>query len=49
MQRKSIPNKGTQAARPEGAKALKLLTIYKASALTGRLADCHCTQGAVLG
>ena len=71
MQRKFIPNKGTQAARPEGAealspgqrpglfcsqtcrpvraKALKLLTIYKDSALTGRRADCHCTQGAVLG
>jgi len=31
------------------AKALKLLTIYKAFALTGRLADCHYTQGAALG
>ena len=49
MQRKFIPYKGTQAARPERAEALKLLTIYKASALTGRLADCHCTQGAALG
>ncbi len=39
----------SQTCRPVRAKALKLLTIYKASALTGRLADCHCTQGAVLG
>ena len=31
------------------AKALKLLTIYKAFALTGRLADSHYTQGAALG
>ena len=71
MQRKFIPYKGTQAARPERAealspgqrpglfcsqtcrpvraKALKLLTIYKAFALTGRLSDCHCTQGDALG
>ena len=39
----------SQTCRPVRAKALKLLTIYKASALTGRLADCHCTQGAALG
>ena len=31
------------------AKTLKLLTIFKAVALTGRLADCHYTQGAALG
>ena len=31
------------------AKALKLQAIYKAFALTGRLADCHYTQGAALG
>ena len=37
------------AYRPVRAKALKLLTIYKAFALTGRLADCHCTQGDALG
>ena len=37
------------AFRPVRAKALKLLTIYKAFALTGRLADCHYTQGAALG
>ena len=37
------------AYRPVRAKALKLLTIYKAFALTGRLADCHYTQGAALG
>ena len=71
MQRKFIPYKGTQAARPERAealspgqrpglfwtqtcrpvraKALKYRAIYKAFALTGRLADCHCTQGAALG
>ncbi len=28
---------------------LKLQAIYKAFALTGRLADCHYTQGAALG
>ena len=37
------------AYRPVRAKALKLLTIYKAFALTGRLSDCHCTQGDALG
>ena len=35
--------------RPVRAKALKLLAIYKAVALTGRLSDCHCTQGDALG
>ena len=35
--------------RPVRAKALKLLTIYKAFALTGRLADCYYTQGDALG
>ena len=35
--------------RPVRAKALKYRTIYKAFALTGRLADCHCTQGDALG
>ena len=39
----------SQTWRPVRAKALKLLTIYKAFALTGRLADCHYTQGAALG
>ena len=38
-----------EAARPVRAKALKYRTIYKAFALTGRLADCHCTQGDALG
>nr|WP_296190456.1 hypothetical protein [uncultured Prevotella sp.] len=38
-----------EAARPERAEALKYRTIYKAFALTGRLADCHCTQGDALG
>ena len=37
------------AYRPVRAKALKLQAIYKAFALTGRLADCHYTQGAALG
>ncbi len=41
--------KGTKAARPERAEALKLQTINKAFALTGRLANCHYTQGAALG
>ena len=35
--------------RPVRAKALKLQTKHKASALTGRLADCHYTQGDALG
>ena len=39
----------SQTCRPVRAKALTLLTIYKASALTGRLADFHSTQGAALG
>ena len=37
------------AYRPVRAKALKLLTIYKAFALTGRLAGCLYTQGVALG
>ena len=37
------------ACRPVRAKALKLQAIYKAFALTGRLADCHYTQGDALG
>ena len=39
----------SQTWRPVRAKALKLRTNYKAFALTGRLADCHYTQGAALG
>ena len=39
----------SQTCRPVRAKALKLLTIYKAFALTGCLADCHYTQGVALG
>ena len=35
--------------RPVRAKALKYWAIYKAFALTGRLADCYYTQGAALG
>ena len=37
------------ATRPVRAKALKLLTIYKAIALTVRIADCQYTQGVALG
>ena len=39
----------TQTCRPVRAKALKIQAIYKAFALTGRLADCYYTQGAALG
>ena len=39
----------TQNCRPVRAKAFKYLAIYKAFALTGRLADCHYTQGDALG
>ena len=39
----------TKTCRPVRAKALKLQAIYKAFALTGRLADCHYTQGDALG
>ena len=39
----------TVTCRPERAKALKYRTIYKAVALTGRIADWHYTQGAALG
>ena len=38
-----------QTCRPVRAKALKLQAIYKAVALTGRLADSHYTQGDALG
>ena len=38
-----------QTCRPVRAKAFKYLAIYKAFALTGRLADCHYTQGDALG
>ena len=39
----------TQPCRPVRAKALKNRAIYKAFALTGRLADCYYTQGDALG
>ena len=39
----------TRTCRPVRAKALKYWAIYKAFALTGRLADCHYTQGVALG
>ena len=39
----------TQTCRPERAKALKYWAMYKAFALTGRLADCHYTQGGCPG
>ena len=38
----------TQPCRPVRAKAFKYLAIYKAFALTGRLVDCHYTQGGAL-
>ena len=38
-----------QTCRPVRAKAFKYLAIYKAFALTGRLTDCHYTQGDALG
>ena len=38
-----------QICRPVRAKALKIKAIHKAFALTGRLADCHYTQGVALG
>ena len=37
------------AMRPVRAKALKFQAIYKAFALSGRLADCYYTQGVTLG
>ena len=39
----------SQTWRPVRAKALKLLAIYKAIALTGRIAHCLYTQGDALG
>ena len=38
-----------QACRPERAKAFNYQAIYKAFALTGRIADCYYTQGDALG
>ena len=38
-----------RAYRPVWVKALKLQAIYKAFALTGRIVDCHYTQGDALG
>ena len=35
--------------RPVRAKALYIARYLKAFALTGRLADCHYTQGVALG
>ena len=40
---------GAVTCRPVRAKALKLLAIYKAVALTGRIAHCLYTQGDALG
>ena len=39
----------TQTCRPVRAKALYIARYLKAFALTGRLADCHYTQGDALG
>ena len=38
-----------QTCRPVRAKAFKKQAIYKAFALTGRLASCYYTQGDALG
>ena len=37
------------STRPERAEAFKCQAIYKAFALTGRIVDCHYTQGDALG
>ena len=39
----------SQTCRPVRAKALNIARSFKAFALTGRIADCHYTQGAALG
>ena len=39
----------SQTWRPVRAKASKNQAIYKAVALTGRIADCYYTQGVALG
>ncbi|MGM9726905.1 MAG: hypothetical protein ACI3YJ_04775, partial [Prevotella sp.] len=39
----------SQSCRPVRAKALLIAENFKAFALTGRLADCHYTQGDALG
>jgi len=47
---KNVPNfKRILNTLPVRAKALKYQAIYKAVALTGRIADCHYTQGDALG
>ena len=45
----ALGNVDKKQSRPERAKALKYWAIYKAFALTGRLVDCHYTQGDALG
>ena len=45
----ALGNYGHKTCRPVRAKALKLQTKHKAFALTGRLTDCHYTQGDALG
>ena len=45
----ALGNVGKNQGRPERAKALKNRAIYKAFALTGRLADCFYTQGVCPG
>ena len=39
----------SQTCRPVRAKALNIARSFKAFALTGRIADCHYTQGVALG
>ena len=45
----ALGNYGRKPVAPVRAKALKLQTKHKAFALTGRLTDCHYTQGDALG
>ena len=45
----ALGNVGKKQGRPERAKAFRYLAIYKAFALTGRLADFYYTQGDALG
>ncbi len=45
----ALGNYGRKPCRPVRAKALKYRANNKAFALTGRLADCHYTQGDALG
>ena len=45
----ALGNYGRKTYRPVRAKALYIAGYIKAFALTGRLVDCHYTQGDALG